>query len=191
MRSSSGPEMRALLRNDAIALDHARGAGALAVRIAVMAAWTGVHRRDQHKTGRERQAAVRAADGDGLVFHRLAHHFQHAAVELRQLVEKEHAAMRQADLAGPRPVAAPNKPGIAVRVNTKSLSAQSSLCTRIHSSCAVSSFFTAEVAENAEKTALLATHEISVNSACSAVQYQGKVTLILKCTRNGELVFLQ
>ena len=106
-----------------------------------MATWTRIHRCDQHKTGWECQTAVRAADGDGLVFHRLAHHFQHVAVELRQLVEEQHAAMRQADFARPRPVAPPNKSGIAVRVVTKSPSVRSSLCIRIYSSYTVSSFF--------------------------------------------------
>jgi hypothetical protein len=70
-----------------------------------MAAWTRIHGSDKHEAGRKGQAAVRPADGDGLVLHRLAHHFQHAAIELRQLVEEEHAAMRQADFAGSRPVA--------------------------------------------------------------------------------------
>ena len=30
---------------------------------------------------------------------RLAQHFQHVALELRQLVEEEHAVVREADLA--------------------------------------------------------------------------------------------
>jgi len=49
MRSSSGPEMRTLLRNDAVTLDHTRGACALAFGVTVMAAWTGVHCGDKHK----------------------------------------------------------------------------------------------------------------------------------------------
>ena len=57
-------------------------------------------------------AALRAADGDDLVLQRLAQHLQHVLAELGQLVQEEHAAVRQADLARPRPVPAAHQPGV-------------------------------------------------------------------------------
>ena len=54
-----------------------------------------------------------AADGDDLVLQRLAQHLQHARAELGQLVQEEHAAVRQADLARARPVPAADQAGVA------------------------------------------------------------------------------
>ena len=48
-----------------------------------------------------------------LVFHRLAHDFQDAHAKLGQLVQEEHAAVGQRDLAGMRLVAAADQPGVA------------------------------------------------------------------------------
>ncbi len=59
------------------------------------------------------QRALGAADGDDLVFDGLAQHFQDARAELGQLIQEEHAAVRQRDLAGVRPVAAAHQPGVA------------------------------------------------------------------------------
>ena len=50
------------------------------------------------------------------VFQRLAQHFQRAAIELGQLVEKQHAVVRQADLAGRGRRAAADQAGVADRV---------------------------------------------------------------------------
>ena len=52
--------------------------------------------------------AVRAARATTTraVFERLAQDFERAAVELRQLVEEQHAVVGEADLAGPRHAAA-------------------------------------------------------------------------------------
>ena len=47
---------------------------------------------------------------------RLAQHLEHAAAELRHLVEKEHAVMRQADLAGPGVLPAADERDIRDRV---------------------------------------------------------------------------
>ena len=41
-----------------------------------------------------------ARDRHSPIFERLAHHFESGAFELRQLVEKKDAVMREADLAG-------------------------------------------------------------------------------------------
>ena len=40
-----------------------------------------------------------ARDGDAAVFERLAHHFEGRAFELRQLIEKEDAVVREAHFA--------------------------------------------------------------------------------------------
>ena len=77
-----------------------------------VALWAWVHRADELEVGREGQRALRPADGDGFVFHRLAHHLQHAHAKLGQLVQEEHAAVGQADLAGVGLVAAAHQPGV-------------------------------------------------------------------------------
>ncbi len=45
-----------------------------------------VHGSHKVEIGGEGDGAVRPADGDDLIFHRLAQHPQHARVELQQLV---------------------------------------------------------------------------------------------------------
>ena len=95
-----------------VAGDDLVGAGARLDRVAVIAARAGVHRRDQLEVGGKSQRALGAADGDHLVFHRLAQHLQDAHAELGQLVQEEHAAVRQGDLAGVRLVAAAHQPGV-------------------------------------------------------------------------------
>ena len=42
----------------------------------------------------------------------LAHHFERARIKLRQFVEEQHAAMRQADFAGAWDPAPADKPGV-------------------------------------------------------------------------------
>lgn len=74
--------------------------------VAVVAARAGIHGGDQLEVGGEVGMPCRARDGDVAGFHRLAQHVQHAAVELGQLVEEQHAAMGQRDLAGARHAAA-------------------------------------------------------------------------------------
>ena len=81
-------------------------------RVAPVTAGTRVLGADQHEIRREGQAALRAADGDGPVFEGLPQHFQPVLPELRHLVQEEHAAVRQADLAGPRPLAADDEAGV-------------------------------------------------------------------------------
>ena len=77
-----------------IALHHHRAARAGVVRIAEPAAGTGIHRRGEHEARRIRETHRRARDGHHAVFHRLAQHLEHVLAEFRQLVEKEHSAMR-------------------------------------------------------------------------------------------------
>ena len=47
-----------------------------------------------------------AGDGDAAIFERLAKRLQHVRMELGDLIEKEHSAMREGDLAGVRGIAA-------------------------------------------------------------------------------------
>ena len=72
----------------------------------LIAARTGIHRRDQAERRGEGHAAGRARDPNAPLFERLPEHLDRAARELRQLVEEEHAVVRQRDLAGPRHAAA-------------------------------------------------------------------------------------
>ena len=79
---------------------------ASAAGVAQIAAWAGIHRRDELEAGRKRRLARRARDMDAARFDRLAQHFEHPAVPFRQLVEEQHAVMGQRDFAGPRIAAA-------------------------------------------------------------------------------------
>ena len=92
--------------------DRAGGAGTLLDRIPIIAAGAGVHGSHQLEIGGESQRALRPADGDDLVLDGLAHHFQDTRAELGQLVQEEHAAVRQGNLAGMRPVAPAHQPGM-------------------------------------------------------------------------------
>ncbi len=77
-----------------------------------MAAGAGVHRRDQREAGRERERARRAGDVDVAVLERLAERLERVAAELGQLVEEEHAVVREADLARTRERPAADQPGV-------------------------------------------------------------------------------
>ena len=50
------------------------------------------------------------------VFERLAEHFERGAVELRQLIEKQHAVVGEADFAGRGRGAAAHEAGVRDRV---------------------------------------------------------------------------
>src|SRR5882724_13398363 len=56
----------------AIALHLKRPATAFALQVAEIAAWTGIHRRNEHQLRGKRDAACRARHGDLPVFERLA-----------------------------------------------------------------------------------------------------------------------
>lgn len=51
----------------------------------------GIHRRDQHYAAGVAHRAAGAGDHDVAVFKRLTERFQHAAVELRKLVQEQHS----------------------------------------------------------------------------------------------------
>ena len=74
-------------------------ARALDPRIAAAAAGAEVHRRDQPESRREQRTAAHPCDGDDAVLKRLPQRLEHRPRELRQLVEEEHATVREADLA--------------------------------------------------------------------------------------------
>ena len=53
-----------------------------------------------------------AADGDSSVLEGLPQYLQPVLPELRHLVQEEHPAVREADLARPRPLAATHQPRV-------------------------------------------------------------------------------
>ena len=71
-------------------------------RVAEVAARAGVHRADQHEPRGESDRPRGARDPDAAFLDRLPQHLEDMPAELRHLVEKQHAVVRQADLAGPR-----------------------------------------------------------------------------------------
>ena len=85
----------------AAVLPHRAGrAGAGAGGVAVVAALAGVHGGYQLEPAGVGGAASGAADRDLAVFQRLAEHFEALAGKLRQLVQKQDAAVSQTALAG-------------------------------------------------------------------------------------------
>ncbi len=93
MRSSSGPDRR---RRYCCTRSLRAGAAVCAVP----AARTGVHGGDELKIGRISDLSGRPGDGQLSVLHRLPQHLERVAPELGQLVEEQHAAVRERDLAG-------------------------------------------------------------------------------------------
>ena len=79
-----------------ILFDLRRRAATRPTRVGSISARTWIHRGDQDEFGRERCAPERAADRDVAFLERLAEDFEGLAVELGQLVEKQHALMGQA-----------------------------------------------------------------------------------------------
>ena len=94
-----------------ITLDLHRRALALAAR-AEVAARARVHRGDEREICRKGQRRGGPRDGHLFVLHRLPQDLKHAAVKLREFVEKEHAEMCQRDLAGLWHRAATDQPGL-------------------------------------------------------------------------------
>ena len=79
------------LRN--VTLDHGRRAVALAGGVAEIAARTRIHRGGQHEARREGHRNGGASNGDGTVFQRLAHYFEHVALKFGQLVQEQHTVV--------------------------------------------------------------------------------------------------
>ena len=78
-----------------VALNLRGATAALAHGVVPEAAGAGVHRGREHEGGREGQRHRGAADRDAPVFEGLAQDFEDRAVELGQLVEEEHAVVRE------------------------------------------------------------------------------------------------
>ena len=95
--------------------DAARIRAALAheARIVGAAAAAGIYRRDQHEARRIRDAMIGARDRDFAGLERLAQRIQNLRREFRQLIEKQHAVMRERDFARPRAQAAADERGHA------------------------------------------------------------------------------
>ena len=69
-------------------------------RVIIVTAWTRIHRGDKHEAGWVIQAVFGTRDGDMSIFQRLAKHFEHTSVELRQFIEEKQAVMCQTYFAG-------------------------------------------------------------------------------------------
>src|SRR2546425_13149277 len=92
---------------------HAEGpADAIVLRIAEVAAGARIHRRREHEPRRIREAHGGARDGYDAVLHRLAQHLEHVLAELGQLVQEQHAAVRETYLPRPRVRAAADQPRV-------------------------------------------------------------------------------
>ena len=75
-----------------------RRALAVSRRIAARAAWTEVHRSDELETCWKHGSPTDARDADEPVLERLSQSLERGPLELCELVEDEHSAVRQADL---------------------------------------------------------------------------------------------
>src|SRR5438477_9938878 len=78
----------------------ARRAAAGQSCVAEMAAAARVHRRHQLDPRREGDVAIGPRDADATGLERLAERVEYRALELRQLVQEQHAKVREANLAG-------------------------------------------------------------------------------------------
>ena len=83
-----------------VPLNLGRRAQTSPLRIARIPARTGVHRRHEDKRRGKRQRHLGSGDRHALIFERLAQHFEDMAGKFRQLIQKQDAVVRQADLAG-------------------------------------------------------------------------------------------
>src|SRR5437667_6958989 len=97
----------------AIALHLKRPATAFALQVAKIAAWTWIHRRNEHQLRRESDATCCAGHGDLPVFKRLAQYFQRRSLKLGQLIEKKDAVMGKAYFTRIRKRAAAEQPNVA------------------------------------------------------------------------------
>src|SRR4029079_17937766 len=93
-----------------------RGTAALDRRITTRAAWAHVHRADELEASWEERVPSDARYRDHPILEWLPQRLEDRARELRQLVEKEHAMMREGDLArtGGRPTTDDGGRGCAV-----------------------------------------------------------------------------
>ncbi len=83
-----------------ISRDLRRRAAARTTVVAAKAARTRIHRRHEHEPRRKDRRSRRPRDRDASLFERLPQHFEDAAIELRHLVQEQHAVVRERDLPG-------------------------------------------------------------------------------------------
>ena len=83
-----------------VALHLSRTTGTRVVRIVVIPTGTGVHGGNEHERAGERDVVTGTRNADLAVFERLAEGFERVFGVFRKFVEKEHAVVRQTDLAG-------------------------------------------------------------------------------------------
>src|SRR4051812_1107067 len=93
-----------------IAADLRERADASSRTVACVSAGTGIRRADQCELRWKPDAAGCAHDRDVPVLERLAHRVEGVTRKLEQLVEKEHAAVREAHFARARARAATDEP---------------------------------------------------------------------------------
>ena len=115
---------------DAIAIskDSLRRAVTTSGRMTEVSARTGIHRRDELELRRKLHLSGGARDVNASRLERLTQHFEHATIELGQLVEKQHAVMRERDLARPRIAAATNECDSGCRVVGRTVRTMSPGC---------------------------------------------------------------
>src|SRR5689334_4231898 len=94
-------------------MNSSRRTGTFFFGMIIEAAWTWVHRRDQHKTGRKIYGYFGPAYCYPPFFHGLPHNLQHAAFELWQFIEKQYTIMGQRNFTGLWYAAAANQCHIA------------------------------------------------------------------------------
>src|SRR5439155_8510207 len=102
------------LRN--VPLDKRGSTRALARGIIEISAGAGIHGGGQHKARGESKRQAGAGDSHVAVLQRLSQDLEYVALELRQLVEEEHAVIRQTDFSGARHDTAANQARIGNRV---------------------------------------------------------------------------
>jgi hypothetical protein len=95
-----------------VAADRRRGAGAGPAWRVEKSTCAGIHRANQDKVGRKAERPGGPADHDRVVLERLAHDLEDLLVKLGHLIEEQHAAVGQRDLAGLRIAPAADQPGV-------------------------------------------------------------------------------
>src|SRR5580704_15063289 len=83
-----------------VALDHGRGAEALARLVVEVAARAGVDGGGEPEARGKGEGHGSAGDGDGVIFERLSHDFENVSGELGQFVEEEQPIVSERDFTG-------------------------------------------------------------------------------------------
>ena len=84
--------------------------------VSAESAWTWIHGRNQHESRGKRRRSRGPRHRDTSFLNRLPQRFEHASLEFCELIEKQHAVVREAYLARPRHFAAANHGWLGDRV---------------------------------------------------------------------------